>query len=86
MIDHEQSKIAKHPVYVLVSTEGDRGPFIKVAASQVGEVTSVLDAHQHRYTVRQVGEPGAGVPVDSFIELGQGADAAAVQGWLDEKE
>jgi hypothetical protein len=66
-----------------VSTDGTVGPYIMVPIIQLDELREILDRHRIRYSVEEDvislnGEPEVGV-----VDLGLGADPAAVQAILD---
>jgi hypothetical protein len=68
---------------LLVSTDGTVGPYIELPVSQLGEVRQLLDSRHIRYWVEEDFISFNGAPEEAVINLGRGADAAAVQALLD---
>jgi hypothetical protein len=66
-----------------VSTDGTVGPYITVLVSQLDEVRRLLDSRHIRYSVEEYAISFDGAPETIVINLGRGADAAAVQAILD---
>jgi hypothetical protein len=66
-----------------VSTNGTARPYIRLPASQVSEVQQLLDGHGIRYQVDEYFISFNGEPEEAVIDLGRGADAAAIQAILD---
>ncbi|MGA2035811.1 MAG: hypothetical protein ABSG68_26490 [Thermoguttaceae bacterium] len=68
---------------VRVSTDGTAGPYIVVPVSQLDEVRRLLDSRHIGYWVEEDVISFNGAPEEAVIDLGRGADAAAVQAILD---
>jgi hypothetical protein len=66
-----------------VSTESTAGPYIRLPESQLAEVQQLLDRRGIRYQVDEEIISFDGGPEVAIIDLGRGADAAAVQAILD---
>jgi hypothetical protein len=73
--------VTKEPLHV--STDGTVGPYIMVPLDQLDEVRQLLDQHNIRYSVDEDAISLNGKPYVTVIDLGRGADAAAVQTILD---
>ena len=73
--------VTKKRLYV--STDGTAGPYIMVPLDQLDEVRQLLDQHHIRYSVDEDAISLNGKPYVTVIDLGRGADAAAVQTILD---
>ena len=71
----------KRPLHV--STDGTTGPYIMVPVSQLAEVRRLLDSRRIGYWVEEEAISLDGAPEGAVINLGRGADAAAVQAILD---
>lgn len=71
----------KKPLYV--STAGDAGPYIMVPVRQVDGVRALLDGNNVPYWVDQQAVSLDGKPEVTVVNLGRGADPAAVQNILD---
>jgi hypothetical protein len=69
------------PLYV--STDGTAGPYIMVPVSQLADLRDLLDRHRVRYFVEEDAISLDGAPETVVVDLGHGADAAAVQAILD---
>lgn len=68
---------------IQVETDGTEWPCIEVPVSQLDAVQQLLDRHGVRYWVHdQLLSMDEG-PYEALIELGRGADAAAIQAILD---
>ena len=66
-----------------VSTDGTAGPYIMAPLDQLDEVRQLLDQHNIRYSVDEHAISLDGKPYVTVVDLGRGADAAAVQTILD---
>jgi hypothetical protein len=66
-----------------VSTDGTAGPYIMVPVSQLDELRRLLDSHSVRYWVEEDAISLNGAPEVAVVNLGRGADVAAVQAILD---
>lgn len=77
MIDASTSR----PLYV--STDGDSGPYIMVPVRQIDDVRALLDANGVPYWVDEDAISLDGKPEVTVVNLGRGADPAAVQDILD---
>jgi hypothetical protein len=66
-----------------VSTDGTAGPYIMVPVIQLDEVRGLLDSRRIGYWVEEEAISLNGAPEVAVINLGRGADAAAVQVILD---
>lgn len=73
--------VTKKRLYV--STDGTAGPYIMVPLDQLHEVRQLLDQHNIRYSIDEDAISLNGNPYVTVIDLGRGADAAAVQAILD---
>ncbi len=73
--------VTKEPLRV--STDGTAGPYIMVPLDQLHEVRQLLDQHSIRYSVDEDAISMNGKPYVTVVDLGRGADAAAVQTILD---
>jgi hypothetical protein len=71
----------KKPLYV--STDGTSGPYVMVPVSQLDEVRRLFDSRGIGYWVEEEAISLDGTPEVAVINLGRGADAAAVQTVLD---
>jgi hypothetical protein len=70
---------------LVVSDEGDGGPYIIVPLDQLADVCRVLDASKVLYSVDEEAVSLEGEPLLSVINLGRGVDVAAVQRALDQR-
>ncbi|HQI28820.1 MAG TPA: hypothetical protein PLT20_12110 [Sedimentisphaerales bacterium] len=68
---------------VRVSTDGTAGPYIMVPVSQLGDIKRLLDNHAIPYWPDEDVISLNDEPEVAVINLGRGADAAAVQAILD---
>jgi hypothetical protein len=66
-----------------VSTDGTAGPYIMVPVSQLDTVRGLLSSHDVRHWVDEDAISLDGEPEIAVVNLGRGADAAAVQKLLD---
>jgi hypothetical protein len=66
-----------------VSTDGTAGPYIMLPVDQLTDVRQLLDRHKIRYAVEDDVISLNGAPETAIIDLGRGADAAAIQSILD---
>jgi hypothetical protein len=66
-----------------VSTDGTAGPYIMVPVSQLADLRDILDKHRVRYFVEEDAISLDGEPEIAIVDLGHGANAAAVQAILD---
>lgn len=66
-----------------VSTDGTTGPYIMVPVSQLEDVRRLLDNRRIGYWLEEEAISLDGSPEVAVINLGRGADAAAVQAILD---
>jgi hypothetical protein len=66
-----------------VSDDGTAGPYIMVPVSQLAELERLLDRTRIRYWVGENAISFDGGPEIATINLGRGADPAAVQAILD---
>jgi hypothetical protein len=73
--------MTRKPLYV--STDGTAGPYIMVPVSQLADVRELLDKHRIRYSVEEDAISLDGAPEIAVVDLGRGADVAAVQHILD---
>jgi hypothetical protein len=73
--------MTRKPLYV--SNVGTAGPYIMVPVSQLAEIRELLDKHRIRYTVEEDAISLDGAPEIAVVDLGHGADIAAVQHILD---
>ena len=71
---------------VTVSTDGDAGPYLLIGRDQLDRVTQALNENGIIYSVDRDAIRADGVAVTSVVNLGQDADATAVQSILDEIE
>jgi hypothetical protein len=72
----------KKPVRVL--TGGTAGPYLMASVEQLDEIRRILDARGIRYWVEENFVSINGGPEIGVLNLGRGADAAAIQAILDE--
>ncbi len=75
------NRTTKKPIHV--STESAARPYIALPESQLAEVQRLLNSHGIRYQVDEEVISFNGEPEEAIIDLGRGADAAAVQAILD---
>ena len=73
--------MTRKPLYV--STDGTAGPYIMVPVSQLADLRELLDKHRIRYSVEEDAISLDGAPEIAVVDLGRGADVAAVQVILD---
>ena len=73
--------MTRKPLYV--STDGAAGPYIMVPVSRLAELRELLDKHRVRYSVEEEAVSLDGAPEMAVVDLGRGADVAAVQTLLD---
>jgi len=66
-----------------VSTDGTTGPYIMVPVSQLDQVRRLLDSRRIGFWLEEEAISLDGAPEVAVINLGRGADAAAVQALLD---
>lgn len=66
-----------------VSTDGTAGPYMMVPVSQLEEVKTLLNRHRLYFWVDENAISLNGTPEIAVINLGRGANAAAVQNILD---
>jgi hypothetical protein len=66
-----------------VSTDGTAGPYIMVPVSQLADLRELLDKHRIRYSVEEDAISLDGAPEIAVVDLGHGADVAAIQAVLD---
>lgn len=66
-----------------VSVDGDAGPYIMVPVQQIGDLCTLLDAHNISYWVDEAAISLDGKPEVTVVNLGSGTDAATVQDILD---
>lgn len=66
-----------------VSTDGTAGPYIMVPLSQLDSVRALLQGNGIRFRVDENAISLDGAPYVAVVNLGRGADAAAVQAVLD---
>lgn len=69
---------------LVVSTDGDTGPYIMVPVNQVDDVCRLLDANDIRYWVDDDAISLDGKPEVTVVNLGSGSDASAIQKILDD--
>jgi hypothetical protein len=68
---------------LLVSTDGEAGPYIMVPVTQLDTVTALLDANKVSYWVDEEAISLDGKPEITVINLGHRSDPATVQRLLD---
>ncbi len=73
--------ITKEPLRV--SNEGTAGPFIRLPASQIEEVSRLLKSHNVRHWVQENIISLNNGPFIAIIDLGHGGNQPAVQAILD---
>jgi hypothetical protein len=73
--------MTRKPLYV--STDGTAGPYVMVPVSQLADLRELLDKHRIRYSVEEDAISLDGAPEIAVVDLGHGADDAAVQAILD---
>jgi hypothetical protein len=66
-----------------VSVDGTAGPYIMVCVSQLDELRRLLDSRHVGYWVEEDVISLNGAAEEAIVNLGHGADAAAVQAILD---
>jgi hypothetical protein len=66
-----------------VSTDSTAGPYIMLPANELDEVRRLLDSRHIRYWVEENVISFNGAPYEAVVNLGRGADAAAIQAILD---
>ena len=66
-----------------VSTDGTAGPYVMVPVSQLTELRELLDKHRIRYSVEEDAISLDGAPEIAVVDLGNGADVAAIQQIID---
>ncbi len=66
-----------------VSPGGTAGPYLVVQVLQLDEIRRLLDQHGVRYWVGADFFSMNGGPAEAMINLGRGADVAAIQAVLD---
>ncbi len=66
-----------------VSTDGTAGPYIMVPVTQLVDLRQLLDKHRISYSVEEEAISLDGAPEIAVVDLGHGADVAAVQTILD---
>jgi hypothetical protein len=69
---------------LLVSTDGDAGPYLMVPLQQVPDIRIVLQGRQIPYSVDRDAIQLDGHPVIAVINFGRGADPRHLQEVLDE--
>ena len=69
---------------LVVSTDGNTGPYIMVPVKQIDDVRRLLDAHDIRYWVDDDAISLDGKPEVTVVNLGGRSDANAVQKILDD--
>jgi len=69
------------PLYA--STEGTMGPYIMVPVSQLSALEKLLKSRKIPYDIEEDAISLNGKPEVAVVNLGRGADAAAVQSILD---
>ena len=62
-----------------VSTDGTAGPYVMVPVSQLAELRELFDKHRIRYSVEEDAISLDGAPEIAVVDLGHGADVAAIQ-------
>ena len=68
---------------IVVSTDGNAGPYIVAPEGRLEAVTDLLDSNSVRYWVDEEAISIDGKPEDAVINLGYGSDPAAIQSLLD---
>jgi hypothetical protein len=68
---------------LVVSTDGDTGPYIIVPVQQVDDIRKLLDADRVRYWVDENAISLNGKPELTIINLGRGAQVSHIQRILD---
>ncbi len=68
---------------LFVSSDGTAGPYIMVPVSQLADLRDLVGKHRVRYFVEEDAISLDGAPEIAVVDLGHGADAAAVQAILD---
>jgi hypothetical protein len=71
----------RKPLYI--STDGTAGPYIMVPVSQLDDLRRLLDSRHIGYWVEEDAISLNGAPEVAVVDLGRGADTAAVQAMLD---
>ena len=71
----------RKPLYI--STYGTAGPYIMVPVSQLDDLRRLLDSRHIGYWVEEDAISLNGAPEVAVVDLGRGADTAAVQAMLD---
>ena len=66
-----------------VSVDGNAGPYIMVPVQQIGDLCTLLDAHNISYWVDEDAISIDGKPEVTVVNLRPGTDAATVQSILD---
>jgi len=66
-----------------VSTNGTVGPYIRVAVSQLDDLTRLLKSHGIGYAVDELSLSLNGAPAMTVVNLGRRGDAAAAQRIID---
>jgi hypothetical protein len=69
--------------HIIVSTEGDGGPYVIVPPQDVERVKGCLDQGGYGYSVYRGAVRLNKTPVLDGVNLGQNVDPVAVQGHLD---
>jgi hypothetical protein len=78
MIDQEtQEKL-------LISTDGDAGPYLMVPLAQLSEIRAILQQHGIAHAVDEDAIQLDGRPVIAVVNFGRRADTARLQQLLDE--
>jgi hypothetical protein len=73
--------VTTKPLYV--ANDGTAGPYIMVPLSQLSDLRDLLEKHRVRYFVEEDAISLDGAPEIAIVDLGHGADAAAIQAILD---
>ncbi len=68
---------------LLVSTDGNAGPYIMVPVTQLDDLRLLLDRHNVHYLVDEDAISLNGEPEIGIVNLGRAGDAVAVQRILD---
>lgn len=71
---------------IVVSTDGDAGPYIIVPKDKRDAVRSILDANGHPYTIDEDAVTSGDGHSDSVFNLGDGADTDTIQQNLDDAD
>lgn len=71
---------------LMVSTDGNAGPYLIVPLPQLKQLKQLLTDHQIPYSAENTGISMNGKPVDVVVNLGRGANVTKIQSILDSAE